>query len=244
MRVTVDMLAKHQTPRQLAEAIAADPTQGNASSATPRKLELPRPSCTHGLIHALTSMFIRCISHLKLSGVENIPEGACIIAPNHQSAIDGFCVGAALDSRRFNDTYFYAISKFIDGRFSSGFARRHNMIAMELNGDLRQSFGLLTDALKQGKTVVIFPEGTRSMDGSVGEFRPTFAQLALDCSVPVVPVAIDGALEVLPRGKSFPNMGKTIKVEFLKPISPAEGETATDIAAKTREQVVTALKSL
>ena len=186
-------------------------------------------------------MFTRCISHLKLSGVENIPEGACVIAPNHQSAIDGFCVGAALDSKRFKDTYFYAISKFIDGRFSSGFARRHNMIAMELNGDLRQSFGLLKEALTQGKTIVIFPEGTRSMDGSVGEFRPTFAQLALECQVPIVPVAIDGALAVLPRGKSFPNMGKTISVQFLKPIMPSDGDTATVLAAKTQKQVETAL---
>ena len=241
--VTAEMLAKHQTPRLLAEAIAADSTQGTVPAAPPKKLELPRPSCTHGVIHALTSMFIRCISHLKLSGVENIPDGACIIAPNHQSAIDGLCVGAAMDSKRFKDTYFYAISKFIDGRFSSGFARRHNMIAMELNGDLRQSFALLTDALKQSKTVVIFPEGTRSMDGSLNEFRPTFAQLALECNVPIVPVAIDGALAVLPRGKSFPNMGKTINVEFLKPIMPATGDTAAALAAKTRDLVLAALKS-
>ena len=243
LKVTVEMLAKHQTPRLLAEAIAAAGGEATSASAQPQKLELHKPSCTHGLVHALTSMFIRCISHLKLTGVENIPEGACIIAPNHQSAIDGFCVGAALDSKRFRDTYFYAISKFIDGRFTSGFARRHNMIAMELNGDLRQSFGLLTDALKQGKTVVIFPEGTRSMDGSVGEFRPTFAQLALECQVPIVPVVIDGALDVLPRGKSFPNMGKNINVEFLKPIIPADGDTATALAANTQEVVVTALKA-
>ena len=243
IKVTVEMLAKHQTPRLLAEAIAADPAQSTATAAEPPKLELTRPSCTHGLIHSLTTLFIRCISHLNLTGAENIPEGACIIAPNHQSAIDGFCVGAAMDSKRFKDTYFYAISKFIDGRFSSGFARRHNMIAMELNGDLRQSFGLLKDALSQGKTIVIFPEGTRSMDGTVGEFRPTFAQLALECQVPIVPVTIDGALNVLPRGKSFPNMGKTVSVTFLKPISPKPDDTAPALATKTRELVVSALKS-
>ena len=239
--VSAEMLAKHQTARLLAEAIDSG-TEGTAAPL--QKLELPQPAWTHGLVHSLTSAFIRCISHLELSGAENIPQGACIIAPNHQSAIDGFCVGAAMDSKRFRDTYFYAISKFIDGRFSSWFARRHNMIAMELNGDLRRSLSLLEDALKQGKIVMIFPEGTRSMDGSVAEFRPTFAQLAIDCSVPIVPVAIDGALEALPRGKSFPNMGKTIKVEFLKPLKPAEGETAAELAAKTQRIVEDALKKM
>jgi 1-acyl-sn-glycerol-3-phosphate acyltransferase len=55
-------------------------------------------------------------------------------------------------------------------------------------------------ALKAGRTVVIYPEGTRSTDGNIGEFRSGALRLARDCGVPIVPVALTGTADVLPKG--------------------------------------------
>ena len=117
------------------------------------------------------------------------------------------------------------------------------MIAMELNGDLRQSLGLLKDALGQGKTVVIFPEGTRSMDGSLSEFRPAFAQISVETGVPVVPVVIDGAFDVLPRNQRFPSLGKTVKVTFLPPCIPSKESTPEAICKETVDKITAAFNN-
>ena len=129
----------------------------------------------------------------------------------------------------------------MDGPITGYLARHHNIVAMELNGDLRESIGLLESALKDGKSVAIFPEGTRSMDGSMGEFYQTFAQLAVNAKAPVVPVVIDGAFDVLPRGKSFPNCGKTVKLSFLPPITPNANKTAEAICKETKEKIQSVL---
>ena len=77
------------------------------------------------------------------------------------------------------------------------------------------------------------------MDGNLGEFRPTFAQLAAKAGVPIVPVAIDGTYEVLPRNRHFPSFGKTVKVTFLPPLMPKDEEESTveKLCADTKEAI-------
>ena len=74
-------------------------------------------------------------------------------------------------------------------------------------------------ALKNNEIVAIFPEGTRTSNGEIGEFKKTFAILSKELGVPVVPVSIKGAFEAMPKGTIFPRP-KPVKVEFLKPIYP------------------------
>lgn len=74
-------------------------------------------------------------------------------------------------------------------------------------------------ALKAGRTVVIYPEGTRSTDGSVGEFRSGAIRLARDCGVPIVPVAVLGTAEVLPKGASFISHA-AMQVRIGAPVDP------------------------
>ncbi|MBQ9368326.1 MAG: AMP-binding protein, partial [Victivallales bacterium] len=212
MEVPVEMIAKYPTARTLTEALAAMDPASTASQHSVADTSIPHAAWTHGLVRTLMLAYIRCISKIEISGRENIPDGPVIFAPNHQSSLDGLYLAAGIDAARFKKTYFYVISKFISGPFTRWFANRHNMIAMEINGDLRQSIGKLATALKQGNSAAIFPEGTRSMDGSLGEFRPAFAQLSVETGVPVVPVVIDGAFNVLPRNQRFPSLGKTVKV--------------------------------
>ena len=79
------------------------------------------------------------------------------------------------------------------------------------------------------------------MDGSLGEFRGTFAQLAYDAKVPIVPVAIKGTFNALPRSRRFPKMGQDISVTFLKPIMPEQGKTPADLCYETKDAITAAL---
>lgn len=233
------LLAEQPTPRALAQYLhdhpvtAVAPKEGDAAPAW----TLHQPSWSHGLLNAVSGFCLRRLSRISINGMENLPDGPCILAPNHQSFLDAFYLCSRMKSSRLRRTYFYAVSKFIKGRFMTRFARRHNIIPMDINGDLRQSLGSLATALRQGCTIAIFPEGRRSMDGKLNDFRLAFAKLALENKVPVVPVAIRGAFEVLPRFKRFPRWGRRVSIDFLKPISTEAFADARQLAEATRNAI-------
>ncbi len=182
---------------------------------------LPRTSVTHCSLLATTSAMLRMISHLKIVGKENIPTGACILAPNHTSLLDSFFVAAGLNHNARRDTFFFATAKFAERPMLRFMARRHNVISMDINGQLGASIQAVAATLRAGRKMVIFPEGTRSIDGILGVLKPTFALLANQLNVPVIPVRLTGAQDVLPRGKTFPHLGKSVTVEFKTPIAPS-----------------------
>jgi long-chain acyl-CoA synthetase len=239
--IPVAMLAQHPTARSLAEALAAMPSNQTEAITSSEPIVLPKTACTHGIYRHVFSLLLHSFSKIVVEGRDNIPKGACLFAPNHQSFLDPFYLASAMDGDRYLNTFFYTISKFINGGQIAKFAKRHNMVAMEINGDIRQSLALLRKALEEGKSVVVFPEGTRSMDGSMGDFKTSFAQLALDAHAPIIPVAIDGAFDVLPRNKRMPSFGKTVSIRFLPPIVPQINDTSKSLTDKTKDSIVAAL---
>ena len=98
-------------------------------------------------------------------------------------------------------------------------ANRHNIIVMDLN-NLKDSIQKMGEALKSKKNLIIFPEGTRTINGQLGEFKKTFAILSKELNIPIVPVSIKGAYEALPKGSFFPRPFRKVQVEFLDPIYP------------------------
>ena len=96
----------------------------------------------------------------------------------------------------------------------------------------------MASVLKRGQNLIIFPEGTRTRTGFVGEFKKTFAILATELNIPIVPVRISGAYEAWPRSKKLPSP-KPVKVEYLKPIMPkAEQEDYDTLANRVRKAIV------
>ena len=89
---------------------------------------------------------------------------------------------------------------------------------------------------------MIFPEGTRSMDGGLSLFKPTFAILAKELQVPIVPIAIKGAYELLPRGKRWPRYGQKVKVHFLPPIVPRPEQSYQELSNLTALSIREAMK--
>ena len=182
-------------------------------------LPLPTAGFTYRLTSRIFKLFFRCYNSLKITGAENIPaEGACILAPNHQSFIDGPLVLSALPWNKLGEYFFYATEEHVRGR-RRRLAAKSNVIVME-RADLKNSILKLAKVLREGHRVIIFPEGARTHDGQTVPFKKTFAILAKDLEVPIVPVCIRGAYEALPRGSRFVSP-KHIEVTFLPAINGA-----------------------
>jgi len=183
-------------------------------------LSLPRSWFTQNLFKNSSKLLFKFYFRIKGEGIENLPEGPFIIAPNHQSFFDGLFVSMFIKNSIFKNTYFYAKEKHVKGRLLKALANRNNIVIMDINKDLKESLQKLAVLLEKGKNLIIFPEGTRSRTGGLGEFKKAFSILANEKNVPVVPVTIDGAVHALPRGSFIPRPWKKINVSFHKPVYP------------------------
>ena len=107
---------------------------------------------------------------------------------------------------------------------------------MDLNKDIKLSIQKMAEVLRKGKNLIIFPEGTRSSDGSLGEFKKTFAILASELNIPIIPVAINGAFNIFPTGAKFPKLFRKVSVDFLHPVHP-RNESYDTLMEKVRKMV-------
>lgn len=110
-------------------------------------------------------------------------------------------------------TYFLAEEIYFNTPFRRWVARNFGIIPVNINKDLKTSLIKASALLRMGKNIVIFPEGARTRDGSLLEFKKGFAVLSKELDVPVIPVVIKGAFESLPINKRFPSPHK-ITIEF------------------------------
>jgi 1-acyl-sn-glycerol-3-phosphate acyltransferase len=93
--------------------------------------------------------------------------------------------------------------------------------------------------LERGYPVLVFPEGTRSKDGSVAAFKPGAAALSAACDVPIIPLALIGAHIAHPRGSAWPRPGRLpVGVAFGDPMRPEPGETPLQFSARLREEIL------
>jgi len=89
--------------------------------------------------------------------------------------------------------------------------------------------------LKRGQNLVVFPEGARSRDRELLEFKRFFAILSVELNIPVVPTVLDGTFESMPAGKLFP-MPSPVVIKYLAPIYP-EGLSYDELTEKVREAI-------
>lgn len=216
----------------------ADVTNWAAALKERVHVKLPKTWPTLGMIKNSARGFFSIYSRLRSDGVEYVPEGPCIITPNHQSFLDGLYVVAALKMKTMKNSYFYAKKKHVNNSFLRFMANRNNIIVMDVNKDLKESIQKLAEVLRKGKNVIIFPEGTRTRTGQLGEFKKTFAILSKELNIPVVPVAINGAYRAMPDKALFPRPFRRINVSFSQPISPV-GYSSDELTSIVQEKIST-----
>lgn len=183
--------------------------------------------------------FHRLYNRLSFEGRENIPaHGPMIVAPNHLSYIDGAVVMSGMGWSHVQEFYFYATEEHVQTPFRRWMAAHSNVVLMERK-NLKDSISKQAQILRQGKNMIIFPEGTRSHTGEVGIFKKTFAILSRELNVPIVPVCIHGAFEALPRHRRWLRPKKVV-VQYLPPITAAPDETPEQLAERCRQAIIAA----
>ena len=194
-----------------------------------------------GLIHNLTNRLSKIVLHLtyryKGKGRKNIPDEPCIIVANHRSALDGIIITAKMKYKTIQNTFFFAKEKHWRTRFARFMAGKNNVIVMDINRNLRESLQQMSYVLRQGKNVIIFPEGTRSRDNQLKQFKETFAILSKELNVPVVPVVIKGSDKAVFRPFKFPRFFARIGVEFLIPVYPEPGDSVETLRNRVENSI-------
>ena len=183
---------------------------------------LPESSFDHVLGVRFIQFCLNSYFVMSVQGLENLPDSPCIIAPNHQSVLDSFLVASQFEGAFIKRTYFYGDERHFRQRWRQGFAAHHNTIIMDMNRNLKQSLQKMAAALKHGGNLVIFPEGARTRDGRITPFKKTFAILACELDVPVVPVVLQGVYDAMPKGVRLPQFRKPISLKILEPVVPEQ----------------------
>ena len=207
--------------------------------------ELKKPNFFHFISIDIFRTFAKLFYKVSFDGLENVAGGKpLILAPNHQSYLDGLFLVLPFTKTQIYKTYFFAkLRSIIKSGWLRKYADRSNVIVMDINDNVSEAIRKLAQALREGNNVVIFPEGTRTKDGAVAEFKQSFAILAKEMNAQVVPVAISGAFEAVKSNATLPTFGAKINVRYLPPTTVWENESYADFAARVRNEVELALKS-
>lgn len=179
---------------------------------------------------AACALACRLFYRLRVHGRENVPaSGGLLIVSNHQSHLDPVFIGVGLGRRNMASIARVGLFK-------------NPLLGALLRGlgaiSLRQSEGdagairAAISELKKGRAMLIFPEGSRSPDGEVHEFKRGSWLLMSRSGCDVLPVAVEGAFDAWPRTRTFPRLfgqrcavafGKPIPFEQLRQLGPDDG---------------------
>jgi long-chain acyl-CoA synthetase len=154
--------------------------------------------------------------------------------------LDGFLIESILPYKVLKKSFFLAYKQVFGTTLLEPISKHGQTILIDANVDLKHTMQLCALPLREGNNLVIFPEGARTRDRKLLEFRPFFAMLSKTFNIPILPVVIDGSYEALQTGKIVPRP-KKIRVTFLKPIFP-EGFDSTELAKITRDAIESELK--
>ena len=174
-------------------------------------------------------------------GLEDLPRGASIVMANHSSNLDPPVLIPLLPGR----VVIYLKASLMRIPVLGYAMRLAGFIPVLRDGSLegaKASSAAAQRELERGSCLVLFPEGTRSPDGSLLPFKKGPFFLAMDCGVPVVPVSIVGATRLLPKGSLSLKSG-TITVTFHAPLDPAEYAEKEELMAAVRDAMEAGLRT-
>jgi len=156
--------------------------------------------------------WLRTYHRFRVEGTDHLPQsGSFILVSNHSSHLDTLCLLAALPLRVLHRAFPAAAQDyfFVNVPRLALAAIVVNALPFGRQTHIRQSLELCRQLLSNpGNVLILFPEGTRSISGKLGDFRPGVGLLVAGTRTPVVPCHLDGAREAWPKGSIVPRTGK------------------------------------
>jgi 1-acyl-sn-glycerol-3-phosphate acyltransferase len=183
-------------------------------------------------------MLSMLLFRLRVRGQASIPaSGGILMVTNHQSFLDPWLVGIA-PSRQ---VHYMARDSLFRGGFLQYLGELWNAFPVKRGAADLGAIRTAVDRLDKGFMVNIFPEGTRSEDGTIGAIAPGMILILNRCKteVPILPVVIEGAYEAWPRSAKLPRP-HPIRIVYGRPIPASEWRqwSADELAMKIREELV------
>jgi 1-acyl-sn-glycerol-3-phosphate acyltransferase len=218
-----------QPTTQLTTTVSLAIARRAAGPDTPDQT-MPRPDFADRLFDTSRRAFYsmrRCwwkpVWQLEVDGLANVPpHGPVLLCANHTSHLDAAAILAALPRDLALRTTTAAARDVFGEKPLPEFVSRltTGALLLERASDFARGLRQLEAVLREGRPLILFPEGRRSPDGRLVEFKPGAAMLAMRTAAPIVPIRLDGLHEALPRGAHVPVATK-VRVRFGEPIDPA-----------------------
>lgn len=257
VELTEEAIGRIETIRDLLEEVSGQEA-GGAGGLQSLSLERPEEGLTRrqrlwlqplnpvqtvvgqGML-AFNRSLIKRLFRLRVQGLEHLPEGQFVFAPNHASYLDAPVMAAALDQQRLQRTYWAGWTGVAFGNplFRLG-SRLGRVVPIDSSRALFSSLAFGAAVLQRGNNLIWFPEGGRSATGRLLSFKPGIGMLLARYPVRVVPVYIRGAHEVMPPGKAIQSLGQ-ITVVFGEPLDVQELEREGE-GEQPHERIVSALR--
>jgi 1-acyl-sn-glycerol-3-phosphate acyltransferase len=206
----------------------------------------PFPREADMLVHGVRSLsafvirgLLHIYNHFEIIGHENLRTNrSLVIVANHCSHMDTLCLLAALPLRKLHRTFPVAASDYFFQSVPRLWAAAIlvNALPFARQAHVRQSLSLCRELLSSpGTILIIFPEGTRSKTGKIGEFKSGIGALVAGRDIVVAPCFIDGSFKAWPKGKRFPRP-RTVRLVVGRPRNYGDrGTDKMDICAIAAE---------
>jgi 1-acyl-sn-glycerol-3-phosphate acyltransferase len=194
--------------------------------------------CAWNTGRALSRLIALVLFRLQVQGRENVPNtGAVLLVTNHQSFLDPWLIGIRL--RR--QIHYMARDTLFKGGFLHWLMELLNAYPVKRGAADLHAIRETANRLEQGRVVNIFPEGTRTTDGSIGTVSPGIILILKRMKGPlaILPVVIEGAFEAWPRHQKLPH-AHAIRIAYGTPVLAEElkGLSADEVAAQLRQRMV------
>ena len=180
-----------------------------AAEGDAREIAVPATVAAAGrsIIHFLQKGLYGRLFDIELTGEGNVPSNApFLVAANHQSHLDVGLVKMALGEEGKKLASLAARDYFFDNPWKRAwFGSFTNLVPIERKGGLKESLRTAVRTLEYGYHLLIFPEGTRSPDGTLQEFKPAIAYLSFAAGADILPVYLEGTHEAMPKGAFAPD---------------------------------------
>lgn len=201
--------------------MARQSTTASADGSTaPEDRAAVPSSVAYWLLKLVLTPILHLLWRVKVEGREYVPStGGAVLAANHQSFCDSLFLPLVVPRK----VTYLAKAEYFDSAKTAWFFRAVGQIPIRRGGGKETERALETaaEALLEGRLVAIYPEGTRSLDALVHRGRTGVARLSRECGVPVVPVGIQGTVDVQPVGSRLMRPGKRVVVRFGPPMRMA-----------------------